>query len=871
MPIIDYTKHYKAPQEYLLNLYPNQLVLEKEKQEDDWIKTNMDYFYNVAVQQYTRNRKTFVRNYELIKGVIRRDDFYQDKQLQSFTETLLEQEDLPSYVKHYDIMTPAINTLTGEMSKRPDNVIIKAFDDYSKAEEMQFRTEMLQQYIIDTAQTKLAGILAAQGIQIDTPDELQQMTQKKVQEYLTDYTSMAERWGSRVIEGLKVRFNMKEKSEEAFRDFLISAREFYHIYENTSELGFAIEVLNPKNVWYLTSPDQKYISDPLDKGVGAYAAGSIEIMELSELIHKFKLTEEEIIHLRKMSQQAYLINSRESNLVSPRSTGAESVQYDVYDPLVYQYRLMAESEFKQDNRDDLNDFLGVTTNVGVFGNKYMVVRAYWCSKKKIGKLTYINEDGVEETVLIDENYKSGDHPQQLSLEWGWINQWYQGVKIGIDVYYVKPLELMDYCPIIGSIFEIKNVEPKSLVDQMKHFQMLYDVAVNRLFRLTEKDMGMVFLTSIRHIPVPKDGDHQDALEVWETEAREKGIVFIDDSPENLKAPSSFNQHTALNLSRANELQAYYNFAVEMRNECWKMVGLSEQRLGELKATETATGVNTAISQSHSQTEPWFAQHEYTLNKVYQAMLDAALYIESHKPTSNLRFLSTEGEQSFVSINGSELKGRDLWVFATSRADDVQNLREFRSLAQSMLQNGMSPYEASAMFNTKSIRKISDLLKTFEEKKQAMQQQAQQMEEQKLQQQQQIAEQQRQTEMTLSQAEQEFEAYQKQLDRISKERIAIIQATGFGKVGSEDINANTVPDVLETQRLSMESSKATTDYNIKLRELQAKEQEIMGKMQESQQKMQLEKEKIQVQRENMKNDLAVAKENAKGRSKPPKKK
>jgi len=872
MAIISYTKDYKAPEEILLNLYPNQLLTDKEKDTDDWWKQNMDYFYYVAIQQYTKSKKTFVRNYELVKGVIRKEDFYGDEHLQSFTETLLQKEDLPAYVKHYDIMTPAINTLTGEMTKRPDNVIVKAFDEDSKAEELQYKTEILQQYIMDNARQKLAATLAQQGVTLDSPDELEQMTREKTEEYLTSYTSLAERWGSRIIEGLKVRFNMREKSEDAFRDFLISAREFYHIYEDNSELGFSIEILNPKNVWYLTTPDETYISDPLDKGVGAYAAGDMQIMELSEIVHKFKITEEEINHLRNLSQQAYLLSSRESNLVNPTTTGIDSVKYDVYNPLVYEYRLAAESEFQQDNNDDLYNLLGITTNVGVFGNKYMVVRAYWCSKKKIGKLTFVNEDNAEETLLVDENYHDGDHPQQIDLEWGWVNQWYQGVKIGVDIYYVKPLEILDYCPIIGAIFEIKNVTPKSLVDQMKHFQMLYDVAVNRLFRLTEKDMGKVFLTSIRHIPVPKDGDHQDALEIWEAEAREKGIVFLDDSPENLKSPSSFNQHSVQDMSRANEIQGYYNFAIQMRNECWKLVGLSEQRLGESKATETATGINTALSQSYAQTEPWFAKHEYVLNKVYQALLDAAMYIESNKPVSNIRFLSTEGEQSFVSINGSDLKMRDLWVFATSRAEDVQNLKEFRQLVQALLQNGMSAYEASAIYSTKSIRKISDILKKFDEDRRKQEQQAQQLEQQKLQQQQEQAQQTQQMQIQLHQADQQFEAWQNELDRLSNERKAIIQATGFGKVSSEDANSNGIQDVLESSRLGLEQSKANNEHSLRLKEIQTKEQEILSKMQESQQKMQIEKERIKVDRENQKNDIAIARINAKNRAKStPKKK
>jgi len=47
--------------------------------------------------------------------------------------------------------------------------------------------------------------------------------------------------------------------------------------------------------------------------------------------------------------------------------------------------MMIESEMKE-NSDDLRDFLGLTSNVSSFGYKYVVVTAYWISKKKIGEL-----------------------------------------------------------------------------------------------------------------------------------------------------------------------------------------------------------------------------------------------------------------------------------------------------------------------------------------------------------------------------------------------------------------------------------------------------------------------------------------------------
>jgi hypothetical protein len=54
---------------------------------------------------------------------------------------------------------------------------------------------------------------------------------------------------------------MKEKSEDALEILLISKRVLSHLQDN-SKLGFNVEVVNPKNVWYLSTPDKKNIFHP---------------------------------------------------------------------------------------------------------------------------------------------------------------------------------------------------------------------------------------------------------------------------------------------------------------------------------------------------------------------------------------------------------------------------------------------------------------------------------------------------------------------------------------------------------------------------------------------------------------------------------
>jgi hypothetical protein len=655
----------------------------------------------------------------------------------------------------------------------------------------------------------------------------------------------------------KADFTLKEKSEDAFRDMLISAREFYHIYEDNSKLGYNIEVANPKNTWFLSTPDRKFVSDPTGRAQGAYAAGTVQVMELSEIIESIPdLTKDEIDHLRSSLQDYGLINVRESNLGNPDAgNGIDSIQYDTFDPLVLQTRMMIESEMKQ-NDDGLQDFLGLTSNVSSFGYKYVVVRAYWISKKKIGKLIYLDEMGNEQSTLVDESYKSNTIPTQISLEWGWINQWYQGIKIGPDIYHIKPFKLLNYCPIIGLVHEIKNTEAKSLVDLMKPFQVLYNVCMNQLYKLLEKEIGKVQLMSIRHIPIPKDGDAQDALDIWEMEARNRGVVFIDDSPENLKSPSSFNQFRDIDMTRTQEIQSRYTLAQQLKNECWELIGMSKQRLGSVSASETATGTNAAITQSYSQTEPLFIAHEYVLGQLYQAIIDASLYIESRKPQSTISYITSEGESAFVQVNGTDLKFRDLKVFLTNRPEDQKMFNEIRGLSQAVLQNGGSLHDVIELYSTNSVRQMKKVFKTLKERQQQLEDQKMQQQQQQIEQQQQIAEAQIEQAKQMQAEKIAHDDYQNELDRINKVQIALIAAESkAGPLVDADISGT--PDVLEMTKLTTEANNATKDYETKMKDIQGKTQ--LGK-----DKIAVENRKIDADLRNQDNDLAIAKINARNR-------
>jgi hypothetical protein len=247
-----------------------------------------------------------------------------------------------------------------------------------------------------------------------------------------------------------------------------------------------------------------------------------------------------------------------------------------------------------------------------------------------------------------------------------------------------------------------------------------------------------------------------------------------------------------------------------------------------------------------------------MGQLYQAIIDAALYVESSKPESTLSYITNEGESAFVQVNGSDLKFRDLKVFLTNRPEDQQMFNELRQLSQAVIQNGGTLYDVIELYSTKSMREMKKTFKDLRDRQMA--QQDQQMQ---LQQQQQEA-QQKQAQATLQQAaqmaqqQQAHDDYQNQLDRINKKEVALINSLGRNENAAADDDGSGVADALELSNMSLQQAKAEKDY-------QAKMADINSKTSIASQKLEIEKEKIKVDKLNQANDLAVAKENAKGRN------
>ena len=771
--------------------YPDQFTTMAEKATGDWIKKNLDYFSGVAYSKYRQN-EAFRKNYKLLNGEFDFSDYMvipETKMILDYLSDVPGQEqDIPQHLKHYPIINPPINTLLGELTKRPHKYAAKAVDEISIEENIDFRTNIIREYILNNLRMKLEGAEMP-------PEQKEEYVQKEIQSKVINYTTIAEKWANKALGALRQHFDFRHKSFLAFRDLLVTGREYHHFYPDNSRLGFTYKVENPANVWTLNYRNAITTKD-------CWAGGTLEVLTFAEIINRYKLTDEEMEHLKTYSLQG--LRNNEYSAFSPAMPNPN------YDPI---WQLTFESA-------DLS-IDGITPNAYAFSNQfsYTVITAYWESQRPVYKRTYVDESGYEQTDFVNEEYKLCKECGDVSLEKTWENIWMKGQKIGANIFFCEPIEYINRMPIVGIVNTFRNTQGKSLLSMMKPYQVLYNICLNQLWEGLEKDLGTQAIIDMKVIPNNQDAD---AIDQFKTVAKQTGFLVIDTSVENTGGPIQFNQMTRADLSQQTYIQSRIQLAEWARNQAWELVGISRQRTGAVLATETATGTQTAMAQSFAQTEPWFHFHDIVLKEVYQTILDITQYTELQKPDSVLNYLNNDLESVFLKVTRDELL-RDIQVYVTSFAEDREIIDQLKTLMQPAMQNGADLADIADMLTANSERNLREILQKVQKRNQEAREQQQQLEQQKMQQAQeqfqvqtQLAEQKRREDM-------ENDNMNKELDR--QNRLQIEQLRGIAQEGSYSPTTDTTGLLIEQTKASMEKSKQLFEKEIKKRELDQNDRKL----------------------------------------------
>jgi hypothetical protein len=877
---------------------PIQFIPEKEKDEE-WRAWNLDWLEFQGMKQLRRNARRLMKNYKLAKGIIDKADYIveEDNEMADLIDTLTKEDESALELKFYPIIPNVINVLCNEFSKRSSRIMFKAVDDISYNEMMEEKRAMVEKVLLEDAERKMMIEMMNMGIELESEEMQKALAPESLQKlpeiegfFRKDYRSMIEEWATHQMSVDEERFKMQELEERAFRDMLITDREFWHFKMNEDD--YDVELWNPLLTFYHKSPDVRYISQ------GNWV-GKMDMMSVSDVIDKFgwMMTQDQLESLEAIypvRSAGYAVQGYQNDGTYYDPTKSHDWNTEMPSLGYRQYASLYDTKFG--TGDIVEWILADSEDTVDFGKSHLlrVSTIYWKSQRKIGHLTKITEEGEIIQDIIGENYKVSDKPlyntsiyKQKSkdnlifgehIDWIWINETWGGIKIGpnrpafwgmnnpggINPIYLglnggKPGRVpfqfkgdatLYGCklPVEGSVFGDRNTRSISLVDLMKPYQIGYNIVNNQIADILVDELGTVIMLDQNSLPRHSMGEDWGKNNLAKAYVAMKNFQMLplDTSITNTENALNFQHYQVLNLEQTNRLLSRINLASYFKNQAFEVIGLNPQRMGQqIAQQQTATGIEQAVNASYAQTEQYFIQHSDNLMpRVHQMRTDLAQYYHSKKPSVRLQYITGKDEKVNFEMNGTELLMRDLNIFCTTKTNSRSVMEQLKQLALNNNTTGASIYDLGNVIKSESIAELTGVLKDAEQKTQEAKQS--EMQQQQELQQQMIESQERQKQMDL-----EFRAEQANLDRQTQLTVAEIRAAGYG--AGVDINQNQMSDYQDALEGIRNEQRYQDQMNLK-RESELTKKELGN------QKLNIEREKTQTQREVAEKQLQIAREN-----------
>ena len=878
---------------------PLQFLPEKEKN-TEWAAWNLDWLEWNGLKQIRRNARRLMKNYKLAEGLIDRTDYVAeaDNEYRDIVETLAAGDNEALELKFYPIIPNVVKVLTAEFAKRNKKVTFRAVDEYTYNEILTSKLADIEDVLVKQAEQKLISKMIEMGADPNSEEFKQQTSPESVRSlpeiqdfYNKSYSTLCEQWASKQHIIDEERFKMDELEERAFKEMLITDREFWHF--QMLEDDYNIELWNPVLTFYHKSPDVRYISQ------GNWV-GKIEMMSVADVIDKYGwvMSQDQLESLEAI----YPVRSAGYPIQGYQNDGTyydatKSHDWNTNRPsLEYRQFTSMYTNFVSNGGDIINWILGESEDYFDIGsaNLLRVTTCYWKSQRKLGHLTKISETGEVINEIIDETYTVTDKPIYNTtfmrnkskenlvfgehIDWIWINQVWGGVKIGPNmpsfwgmnnpgginpIYmgimqnHIKPMKFqfkgdntMYGCklPVEGRVFTDRNTRSVSLVDLMKPFQVAYNLVNNQIADILVDEIGTVIMLDQNTLPQHSLGEDWGKGNLAKAYVAMKnfGMLPLDTSIANTENALNFNHFQVLNLEQTQRMLSRIQLANFFKQQAYEVIGVNPQRMGmQIGQTDTATGIEQAVAGSYAQTEMYFVQHsDHLMPRVHQMRTDLAQYYASTKPSIRMQVSTTPEERVNFEINGTDLLMRDVHVYCNTNANHRSIIEQMKQLAVSNNTAGASIYDLGNIIQSESMGTLNNVLKSIEVKHK-QEGDAQMAHDEKMKQMDIEAMQQE------KQMERDFKAQEAEKGRRKDILVAEIKSAGYGAM--QDMNQNAQSDYID----ALDSIQKTEQYQDTMSLQREKE---VNRSSQFQQKASIEREKLQVQKEIADKQLQVAQEN-----------
>lgn len=318
----------------------------------------------------------------------------------------------------------------------------------------------------------------------------------------------------------------------------------------------------------------------------------------------------------------------------------------------------------------------------VNNNLYEVWHVVWRGEAKRGILTYINEIGLQTTRIVEEDYELNKEAGDISIEWEYEPQVYEGYRIGHRYTSIYPIKarpipfnrdgklpyngIMEILPFMGKFSIIKLITPYQIMRNIFAYHREMVIAKNKLLILMLPESLIA-------------SDTEDKLYKMAAD----GILLVDD--EDDASGIKMQQVRMLNASMGDYITQITNLMEATKQEAREMVDMNMQRYGDIAQSAGAATTQEAITRSSMgmvvlvQMFDEFRKHDYNRDIDYAKLA----YIDGLDTT----YWDILGNKKFLSLDVNSFVNSDCSTTVRNDAKEQDKVQQLRQWAFSAAQNG----------------------------------------------------------------------------------------------------------------------------------------------------------------------------------------
>lgn len=582
------------------------------------------------------------------------------------------------------------------------------------------------------------------------------------------YKTLGVKWGEATLEKDKEDFDMATMEKNEFKDYILTGRCFRE-YKIANDRYYP-ETWSPKNTFFSKELNANKVQDL------AYA-GRLHFYTPSEIIRKYghKLSPVQTREILGGNENWKsfvgngVVTGSIGSAINNNFVGIQRVPFEGYHDYNFLLGLQDETgipmgistEIGKDGTQKTGDrFLPrmMGDNFGRYNNYARIMRddfsprmdlcqtteVYFIAYKLFGYLTYENEFGrivteeVTEEILPDflkENNIKQTYKESISdrvgefkvntLQWVYSETTYEGVKIQSQ-NLADPIYL--YCDEME--YQIPGASPfhrklpvagfigKSTAAKIMPFQAKYNLCMNQMYSLLEKEIGIFFLMDITLIPSEYEdfGDTEEALIHLRNIAKDTGIMPVTTSGDRQKNNNTFNQFSTYDISFTKQIQSRIQIAGFCQRKAYEAIGINPSIQAQPSKYETAEGVRVSNEAGFAQISEIYADFSSYNKGAHNLHLACAQYAQSNGKDISLYYTKSDASIQYLKMSDPEFPLRNIGVIASSDSRKRKELETFKNLLINTNTLGSNTVELAKLIASDSMQEMIEIARLEQKNK-----------------------------------------------------------------------------------------------------------------------------------------------------------